>query len=306
MSELHVIVTISNPLRFRSRYKLYEEFKNRVLSDGANLYTIELALGDQSFAVTQGDCEHHFQVRSRHLIWHKENLVNVALKRLPPNWKYAAWVDADIAFVRKDWVQETLRQLEHHAFVQMFSHALYLGPVYEPLKNYEGFVFRILKERAGSHGGLKTAGLNKEYGQSGGAWAARRDALEAVGGLIDWSILGANDFYMALALVGELDPRWTRMPESNYAKMLLAWQERCRKQMRGKIGYVNNLLLHYWHGSRKDRGYGTRWQILVDHQFDPAVDLRTDAQGLLELTDGKPALRDAIRGYFSSRNEDES
>jgi hypothetical protein len=88
--------------------------------------------------------------------------------------------------------------------------------------------------------------------------------------------------------------------------MLLAWQERCRKQMRGKIGYVNNLLLHYWHGSRKDRGYGTRWQILVDHQFDPAVDLRTDAQGLLELTDGKPALRDAIRGYFSSRNEDES
>src|SRR5215475_13160130 len=117
MSELHIIATISNPLCFNSRYKLYKEFKDRFLSDGANLYTIELAFENQDFAVTQEGCPHHFQVRSRHLLWHKENLINVALKRLPPNWKYVAWVDADIAFARKDWVAETLRQLEHHAFV---------------------------------------------------------------------------------------------------------------------------------------------------------------------------------------------
>ena len=308
MSELYVIATISNPLRFKSRYKLYEEFRDRLLHDGAILYTIELAFDGQDFAVTQNDNGHHFQFRSQHLFWHKENLVNVALQHLPPDWKHVAWLDADIAFARHDWVQETLNQLKHHAFVQMFSHAIYLGPNYEPLKLYEGFAYRHLKGRADeaaqSSSGAKPAGLNKEYGQMGGAWAARREALEAVGGLIDWSILGANDYYMALALIGAIDPQSTRMPGSNYANTLMAWQERCQKRIGSDIGYVNNSLFHYWHGSRKDRGYGTRWHILVDHQFDPAVDLRTNAQGLLELTDAKPELRDAIRNYFTVRNED--
>jgi hypothetical protein len=122
--------------------------------------------------------------------------------------------------------------------------------------------------------------------------------------LIDWSILGANDYYMALGMVGKIDPRLTRMPDSNYARSLLAWQDRCQARIGCDVGYLENLLLHYWHGDRKNRDFGARWQILVDHQFDPAIDLRTNDEGLLELTDVKPGLRDAIRAYFIARQED--
>lgn len=53
-NKLYVIACISNPVRFRSRYKLYKDFEKMVLDAGAVLYTIELALGDREFEVT--DC----------------------------------------------------------------------------------------------------------------------------------------------------------------------------------------------------------------------------------------------------------
>jgi hypothetical protein len=185
MSELHLITAISNPLRFRSRYRLYEEFKHRMLSEGALLYTIESAFEDQDFLVTKNGNDRHFQVRSRHLFWSRENLINVALRRLPPDWKYMAWVDADIAFTRPGWVKETLNQLKNHAFVQMFAHVIDLGPNYEPLNIYEGFAYRrhlqeLANEVSQPSTGSQPSVPNKDYGQTGFAWAARREALEAV------------------------------------------------------------------------------------------------------------------------------
>lgn len=294
MPDLHVVTTVSNPLNFASRYRLYREFSRHIEASGAILHTVELALEDQPFAVTEATNPRHVQVRSRHHIWHKENLINIAIGRLPRDWKYLAWLDADIAFMRPDWVAETLRQLQLNCFVQMFTHVIDLGPNYEPIDNYEGYAYRRLT-------GLEAT---KGIGQTGYAWAARREALDSVGGLIDWSILGSNDYFMALGLFGQIEPATTRMPDSNYAAMLLQWQERCRKAVAGPVGYVGNTLVHYWHGRRADRAYSSRWKILVEHQFDPATDLARDRQGVLELTDAKPALRAAIRAYFENRNED--
>ncbi|MFI5011045.1 MAG: hypothetical protein ACHQAY_01735 [Hyphomicrobiales bacterium] len=306
MSELYVVTTISNPVRYQSRFKLYADFRRRMEESGATLYTIELATGDHDFVVTQSDNPRHFQVRSGHEIWYKENLLNMAIGRLPKDWRYVAWLDADVSFVRLDWAEATLAQLLRHAFVQAFSHVVDLGPKFEPLACYEGFAYRYLDERRAAQTASNASDIAapRPFGQPGYAWAARREELESVGGLIDWSILGANDYFMALGLIGELDEQSTRMPGSNYAATLLQWQEKCQKYVRRDIGYVDTTLIHYWHGSRKDRGYDTRWRILADNQFDPLADLRKDAQGLLELTGGKPRLRAAISAYFRTRNED--
>jgi len=53
-----------------------------------------------------------------------------------------------------------------------------------------------------------------------------------------------------------------------------------------------------------DRHYSDRWKILVDNKYNPESDLKRDAQGLYSLTDRSPGLRDGIRTYFRSRNED--
>jgi hypothetical protein len=303
MSELCAITTIFNPASYQSRFKLYHDFRDHIERSGIALYAVELATGDREFSVTSGNDPYHIQVRSECEIWHKENLINIALKRLPPRWDSVAWLDADIAFVRPDWVSVTKEKLKQHSFVQMFSHVLDLGPHLAPLGLYEGFVYRHLMKEERRHCATEDIGV-KAIGHTGYAWAARRDVVEGLGGLIETSILGSNDYFMAQALVGAVTPEMTRMPGSNYATSLLEWQQRCKKLTHHDIGYVDTTILHFWHGRRVDRGYDTRWRILVENQFDPLVDLKKNADGLLELTTRSATLREAIRSYFRSRNED--
>ena len=295
MPQLHAITTVWNPARYQSRYRLYRNFADHVESSGAALYTVELATGDQDFVVTDAAHPRHIQLRTSHELWFKENLVNIAIGRLPRDCEYVAWLDADIQLMRPDWVARTIAGLERHAVVQMFSHVIDLGPDFEALKIQNGFAYLALT------GGASGAALP---GQTGYAWAARRRELEAVGGLIDWSILGSNDYFMALGLVGGISDASTRQPGSNYAAMLLDWQAKCERHVGRDIGYVANSIAHYWHGNRKDRGYNDRWKILVGNDFDPQLDLTRSDNGLLELSGRKPGLRDGIRDYFRSRNED--
>src|SRR3954466_3874591 len=100
---LYVVTPVFNACRFRSRWKLYEDFVRMVEHSGAILYTVEVAFGDRDFVVTQPDNPRHLQLRTWHEIWLKEHSINLLVERLPRDWKYCAWVDADVFFSRYDW-----------------------------------------------------------------------------------------------------------------------------------------------------------------------------------------------------------
>lgn len=294
---LYVVTAISNPVRYSARYKLYKEFAKRVEDAGAILYTIELAMGDRKFEVTEPNNVRNDQVRSFHELWHKENLLNLAIANLPADWEYVAWIDADVTFTRPDWVEETIHQLQHYMFVQMFTNAIDLGPKGEPLKNHEGFV-------KGWYEGKLTLGKYYEGGHPGFAWAARREALDHVGGLIDWAVLGSGDRHMAAALIGKAERTLNRDLSKSYKDMILEWQARAEKYVLHDVGYMDGTLVHHWHGKKADRRYVDRWKILTENKFDPHLDLKRDSQGVYQLTDRNIKLRDDIRRYFRSRNED--
>lgn len=38
------------------------------------------------FSATQADNPRHIQVKAEHPLWHKENLLNIAIKHLPQDW----------------------------------------------------------------------------------------------------------------------------------------------------------------------------------------------------------------------------
>jgi hypothetical protein len=301
MSELCAITTVFNPAGYASRFKLYHDFREQIRRSGITLYTVELAIGNQGFCVTDARDPHHIQLRTGHELWYQENLFNVALKRLPLHFDSVAWIEADVIFVRPDWVSATKKQLEKYRFVQLFSHAVDLGPKFEPLKIREGFVYRYLSGRAELGPRVFDAG---GLGKTGYAWAAHRATLEQLGGLIETTIVGSSDYFTALALIEQLTPEKTRRPGTEYAASLMRWQSNCQRYVNGSIGYVDGTILHCWHGRREDRGYDTRWRILLENKFDPQLDLRKNDDGLFELTERNPDLRDAIRRYFRSRNED--
>lgn len=303
---LHVVAVISNPSRFRTRYELYRAFAKYVEDSGAVLHTVELALRDRHFEVTAPG-PNVVQVRSPDQLWHKENLINIGIRSLPADWEYVAWIDADVTFSRPDWVYETLHQLQSYSVVQMFSHAQDLGPDGQPLQQFQSFGYSYCKglpfpRIVNSKRGKYAAGGHQWH--PGYAWAARRSALNDVGLLGDIGILGSGDHHMACALIARVDESIHGQMGDRYYRYWHLWQERAFLHIRQNIGYVPGLLLHYWHGAKADRKYVDRWQILTKHGFDPTEDIMRDAQGLWQLTGNKPGLRDAIRDYFSQRNED--
>jgi len=303
-STLYVVTAISNPARFRSRYDLYRGFAKRVADAGAVLVTVEVAFGGRPFEVTEFGNPFHLQLRTDHELWHKENALNLGISRLPADWRYVAWIDADVQFARADWAQETLQQLQHFDFLQLFSHAQDLGPNHEPLKSFRSFAYSYHNQDKVSplaSGSKYYSGLDWHPGY---AWAARRTALDHVGGLVDKAILGSADRHMAAALIGKVDTSYHPGVHRTYKDILHRWQERAERHVRRNLGYVDGVLYHHWHGKKADRKYSDRWKILVDRQFNHEVDLKRDSQGLYQLTDRSFRLRDDVRRYFRSRNED--
>ncbi len=293
---LDVITVISNPVRYRTRYKLYKQFEKHMLDSGARLTTVEMAYGNREFEITEPNNPRHVQLRSGYELWHKENMINIGINRLPADWEYVAWVDADVMFIRPDWVQETIQQLQHFRVVQMFAHCLDLDPHYNPMSTHKGFCYSYINKLLG--------GNAYEFWHPGYAWAARRETIDGIGGLLDWAILGAADHHMATAFIGAAMKTCHGKMSNSYKEYLMRWQAEADRHVQRNIGFVDGTILHYWHGKKKDRKYIERWSVLTENQYDPRLDIKKDWQGLWQLTDRSIKLRDGIRQYFRQRNED--
>ena len=331
---LHLVAIYSNPLRFRSRREQMHNFRQHMAaSRNVMLHTVEMAYGHRPWEVTEASNPLDLQLRCGDELWHKENLINLGMQRLPVDWQYAATLDTDFHMTRPDWALEAIHQLQHHAWVQLFSSYSALSADNVPVRVLPGFAYSFLNYRpatswkarpaaappsigalteryAGAAKGepsppvARSASWPDQPGSPGGGWAFTRAGYEAVGGFLETCILGSADTHMAFGLAGEPDTSVEmRLCTPAYRDAIANWQ-RGAAAIQANIGVVENHAIHYFHGSYKLRGYGDRWQVLRDNAFDPHTDLRKNSQGILVLAGNKPRLRDDIRAYFRSRNED--
>lgn len=302
---LHVVAVISNPIRFQSRYHLYEKFVETMESfPEVHLVTVEAAFADREHEITNPDNPDHLQVRNSSEIWIKENMINLGVRHLlPADWKYVAWVDADVAPLNPDWAQETLHQLQHHPVVQAWENVIDLGPRNNVLAVHTGFA-KLYRTGAPYSGTSATVQYPYTYWHSGFAWAATRAWWENVGGLIDRAVLGAADHHMAMSMIGNARGSLPHGVHPNYSKMVTDWQEKCQRALQGNLGFVEGSLQHSWHGRKADRKYKERWEIIKTHQYDPSVDLHYNSHGVLELHANKPNFKRDLQEYFRGRNED--
>lgn len=308
---LYVVTVIFNSPRFRTRWELYEDFALMVARSGAILYTVEVAFGDRDWAVTDPKNPHHLQLRTSDELWLKENALNLAVARLPRDWKYVAWIDADIAFARPDWADETRHALQHYDIVQMWSQSHDMTPDYEIHQTQSSLMWCWENKLPLVDSGVEyypyAAGKGKSiYWHSGFAWAARRSAWDMIGGLMDFCVLGAADYHMAWALLGLIERTKVLNLHPRYWEAIQQWSARADKAINRNVGVVPGLLLHNWHGPKSKRRYNNRNQILAEHQFNQDVDLFRDWQGLWQLNDSNYKLRNEVRAYFHERDEDDS
>lgn len=317
---LYVVTMLENPMRWRSRYQNYWGWEQHVINAGAIPYTVEVAFGGRAFEVTDPHNPHHLQLRTKCEMWHKENALNLMVARLPADWKYVAWIDADIQFARADWAQETLHLLQHYDVLQMFSQVQNLGPRFDVLTNRGSFMWNYIENRTAPHhpefnkpnidiggGGSYMAGAGGKWNHTGFAWAARKSAWDSFGGLMDHAILGSADYHMATAFIGRVELSLNKDFPKRYTELCHHWQERAKPvadNPNGGVGYMPGAILHSFHGTTANRSYRDRWKLLSRTNFNPDTDMRRDHQGLWQLSGRSPELRDGLRAYNRMRDED--
>lgn len=301
-STLYVIGVISNPARYQSRYRLAREWITAMeSSQNVKVVLVESAFGDRHHEVTSPMNPNHLQVRTRSEIWTKENQINLGVRhKLPEDWKYLAWIDCDVFFDNPNWAIETIHQLQSYDVVQPWEDCVDLGPYGNILETHKSFCSLINKGQRRQ----KKPGEPYKFGHPGYAWACTRYFWENTGGLLDFAILGSADHHMACAMVNEVLTSMHGDMSDEFKRLCLAWQHRAYRVTKGHLGFTPGMIRHKFHGPKKRRFYRERWQLLVDHGFNPTQHLSYDRNGVLQLDSSMRALEEAIRRYNRSRFED--
>lgn len=288
---LYIILPYFNFCGFKRRRQLFLEFIHRYKN--LKIVVVE-AIG--SAPLGRIDVWKHIKLKTDSKIWLKENLINIGVKALPQNWKYMAWIDADIQFLNENWVHETIDKLQTENVVQLWQTAMNLGLHGETIKIDKSFAYMFM----GS--GTKWMPSDK-YGfwHPGYAWACTHEAYETMGGLIDWAILGSGDRHMAMCVAGLGEQSAPGNIHTNYKTLLKIYENKVRNF---KISWINGTIVHYWHGSFADRRYKERWDILTKNGFDPFEDIGYTNDGLVQLTESGARFEKFLDDYFTGRRED--
>ncbi|UJR32513.1 hypothetical protein I4U23_019975 [Adineta vaga] len=322
LSRLGIITVMFNPVRYRTRYERYRQFAYHMARSGVNLFTIEcifesatrFGLPPQRFEVTRPNNPQHFQVIAPSILWMKENLINIVVQQLPPHIDRIAWIDADVEFERLDWPQLTMIALDRYPIVQMFKTAYITGSggKHEILKRNFSIGYVIRRSR------FIQQHPSRGYFQAGSAWAMHRSVFSAIGGLLDFCIVGSDDLHFAYALLGRIRETFPSNLHRDYTKIATDWGDRVAHVAGGgvNVGYVDVNVYHRGNGSRNIRNHIARWLILSHYDFSPTKDLMRDEQsGVIYLTNKRrfglhlganriEEMQQAIVYYFLSRDED--
>ena len=299
--KLNVIAVISNPCLFKKRYKLMREFIKRMDLDEpyVNLFIVELAYKDQEFAITSKNNKNHLQLRTDIPLWHKENMINLGVKHLlPEGWKAFAWLDADIEFESGTWALDTLKLLNGYVDVlQPFSHCVDMDSDELTMSVFSSFCYQYAKKAE------YTSARGTNYWHPGYGWACTRKAYERMGGLLEHGILGSGDYNMACCFVGRGNKSFTGKTNDAFRKEVMDFQGKVKGF---RLGYVPGVIRHYFHGSKVNRKYSERWQILAKYDYNPEMHVCVGDNGVLIPSEECPLeFINDIYNYFLERNEDE-
>jgi hypothetical protein len=297
INSLAVIACYFNPCHYAKPRENFKRFADGIRGAKLPLHAIELAFDDDEF---ETDAE--FKVRgdsNRHKLWQKERLLNMVIQRVGHQYDALAWIDADVMLTRPSWANDAMKLLSRYPVIQLFRLAHDLHPDKRMTKHRPSMasVWPAPKAR------------DPNATHPGFAWAGRSDWLLKYG-LEDQMVVGGGDCTTMRALqadVGtgpalpfdrDMSPQW----KAAYRR----WAEPLAKEINGRIGFLDQSIVHLWHGTAKDRHYVDRWAYVQD--YDPATDTYTDETGLIAWTDHaiehKPDMVRKIADYFSLRNED--
>ncbi|SEP40939.1 hypothetical protein [Propionispora vibrioides] len=304
------ITTYFNPAKYKSKKENYLTFRQESKRNGLNLLCVELAFNDANYELTKNDADIMIYVKAKgnSIMWQKERLLNIGLKKLPRECKKIIWIDCDILFENKNWVTETAKLLDNYYIIQPFKNAY-------KLTCEEKFPVDITNRAVGGNNGEKLPSFayvvtnegfstDKYCGHKGYCWAGRRELFDKIG-FYDAAILGEGDSVMAHAFIGVPVTGYTeKLPPKCKAHQIL-WAEKAFNIVNNSIYYMNYNIFHLYHGESKNRLYREKCLHYALNDFDPDTDIRINPHNLVwEWSSDKLKLHQFMFEYFYQRKED--
>lgn len=300
INSLGIVCCYFNPCNYRSKFLNFTKFLNGMRSIGIDPLIIETYSYNSLFRVNNLS-NNVISLKTNSIFWKKEQLLNIGIKELlKDDFTYIAWLDADILFRETDWWKQVILATKFYGIVQVFSNSYK-----ETVKtNYQNTSTAYLLNHIDSNQDLET--ILKRKSEPGYGHCYHRSYLEE-NLLYDLSIIGGGDL---LNLIGYyynenthdkiMGDRFFKDTTNAFKKSFTDWCKRNKKLKHG-VGYANVNITSLYHGSKLERRYESRENILKKYKFNPYIDLKIK-DNIYEIQ--KPELKKIIVEHFYSRNED--
>ena len=196
---LYIILIVNNASKNPEKVTQYYAMKSYLENfQEIAIITIECSFLSLPFMLTEPYFEpYNIQIRTESPLNLKYNLINIAISKMPNNFRNICWIDTNIQFLNDDWVKETILALKKFSVVKLYDE------VNLAYKNQED-VIEEKKHQRTSFMNNKSPKTNKSLGnpQIGNAWAFKRDFVEKTFGLLDFCIIDEADEFINYCLEG--------------------------------------------------------------------------------------------------------
>jgi hypothetical protein len=275
---------VFNPAQSKRLMMNYLYVANLYRSFGLPVYTMELVFEGRDPEIPTSPTVFHVHGNSH--MFHKERLCRLLEQRVPRRFTKLAFLDADVIFDHTGWYDETSALLDTHDVVQPFEKAHWMDLSYTEIE--------LTRETV-----LKMNGPVWDFKYHPGfAWAFRREWYRKYG-FFDWAVSGSGDTLSTSQWMSKTFPRnFKSLP----AALRYVYKEYAQHPV-PRITYRPGDIYHLYHGSRKNRQYSERHQLLeVSQHIEQMIEINKD--GVYEWVD--PKWNGVFLDYFKNRFDDDA
>jgi hypothetical protein len=292
---------VSNILKFIETYKNIDKCKIVVVE---GLIAESEPLEDLSDKIFK-----HIKYDLPQKIWVKENLINLVLQNhLPQDYNFFCWLDSDIFFENKDWVDNSINLLKENDAIQMFNFGINQRSRIE----YDEIPFSTFPTNSklkGHNTSISSiAYLSGQYDISnfnphtGFGWGMTRNFYNKIGKLWDYNIIGSADSVIGRSIVQNLSEEQILNRSSlniiyseDYGKQIIEYYKRFKDC---KYSFLPSRIYHFFHGDMKDKSYVERHFFLKKFNYDISM-VNYNDDGIIYTN--KREIASAISYYMISR-----
>jgi hypothetical protein len=312
--ELAVVLCHFNPCGYLNPIRNIQRTLDWLAEQKLPTYAAELRCGKglQSKPILPIHHPKVIQLSSECVLFQKENLWNIVVKRLPSSFHFVLCLDADVVFKADQWQRRLLHLLQTHKVVQPFSHAIWNDSLGRAYRNKVSCLY------AAAHD-LEHPESGKLY-HPGFALASHRAFWDETDGLYN-GLFGEGASCFMAGLLGQwksLEPYFGGLSDQNLSHYV-RWAKSIYTWAGGSVCYLEGEAHHFWHGSTKERKYV--WNSSLENPvylerrrccqgFDPVSDFHIDENtGLITWSPSaianKPGMVSHVESYFTMRGEDD-